>query len=226
MNKAIEKFQNYLQTSIEQSNSLQKWIEQKEFHCELEQFDSEFTQLCEVFELDAKDPTLFVFSASKYIEELEEHRFKTLLSSSSRTLKIMQAVQMAKKTSKSDKVSIAQIIKELDTKSIQESHKYISHILSLSYYFKWNIEQKEGEIDTLACLEIPDTFLLKIKERFNLDNMLSLYENENICMYLNGKNRLIAYFKTKDEFSKKDIETYIFPALKTTLQFEEIVLKK
>ncbi len=219
-----QKLQEYLKTSISDCENLLNWISQKEFKAELEQFDGSTTDFCEIFEVGAKNPTLFVFSSQKYIEEIEEHRFKTHLSSSAKTFKLMQAIKEVKDSNENNKVSINQVIRALSLESIQESHKYISHLLSLAYYFNWEIERKEDEIETSSCITVPDLMLLKIKERFNLNNMLSLYEDNSICIYLNAKNRLICYFKSKEEFSKQDILTEIFPALEKVLQFDSITL--
>lgn len=216
--------QDYLKSSISQSENLLHWISQKEFAAELEQFEGTTTDLCEIFEVGAKDPTLFVFSSQRYIEEIEEHRFKTHLSSSAKTFKLLKAIKEVKDELNTNTVAINHIIRALSLESIQESHKYISHLLSLAYYFNWEMEQIEEDIETQSCITVPDVMLLKIKERFNLNNMLSLYEDNSICIYLNAKNRLICYFKSKKEFSKDDIIQEIFPALEEVLQFNSISL--
>lgn len=208
-----------------QVGSLLCWINQKELEIELEQFPSHTTNLCEIYEINAKKPLLYVFSANKYIQEVEEHRFKQLLSVSAKTIKLMQAIKKAREKHNKLKLSISQIIEQLDTHSNQEKHNYISHLLSLAYYLDWDIEKESNDIETLSYILAPHSFLNPLKERFNLSNVCSIYEDEKIAMYVNSNYEVIAFFKTQEEFSREDIKKIIIPALKETFSFNRVELK-
>lgn len=212
------------QTQI-QVSSLICWINQKELEIELEQFSSQTTDLCEIYEINAKKPLLYVFSASKYIQEVEEHRFKQLLSVSAKTIKLMQAIKKAREKHNKLKLSISQIIQQLDTHSNQEKHNYISHLLSLAYYLDWDIEKESNEIDTQSYVLAPHSFLNPLKERFNLSNICAIYEDEKIAMYINSNYEVIAFFKIQGEFSREDVKEVIIPALKETFSFDKVELQ-
>lgn len=212
------------QTQI-QVGSLLCWINQEELEIELEQFSSQTANLCEIYEINAKKPLLYVFSANKYIQEVEEHRFKQLLSVSAKTIKLMQAIKKAREKHNKLKLSISQIIEQLDTHSNQEKHNYISHLLSLAYYLDWDIEKESNDIETLSYILAPHSFLNPLKERFNLSNVCSIYEDEKIAMYVNSNYEVIAFFKIQEEFSREDIKKIIIPALKETFYFNRVELK-
>lgn len=219
-------FQEYLEQANSQVNSYLKLIKQENIELELEQCsDIEKKQVCELYEIGAKKPIIYIFSSSKYVQEIEEHRFKHLLSTSAKTFKLMQAIKNAKEKHNTIKLTISQIIQELDLHSIQEKHTYISHLLSLSYYFNWDLEKKSNQVDTQSYLLAPHSFMNILNERYNLTNILALYEDESICVYLNSKHELICFFKIQNNFNKKDIGTKILPALKDILKLESINLK-
>ncbi|MFT4244511.1 MAG: hypothetical protein ACMXYB_03595 [Candidatus Woesearchaeota archaeon] len=225
MNKTPE-FQTYLEQSQLQIESYLKLIKQENIELELEQCsDIEEKQVCELYEIGASKPVVYIFSSSKYISEIEEHRFKHLLSTSARTFKLMQAIKNAREKHNSIKLTISQIIQELDLHSIQEKHTYISHLLSLSYYFNWDLEKKSNEVDTQSYLLAPHSFMNILNERYNLTNILALYEDESICIYLNSKHELICFFKVQNKFNKKDIQFKILSALKEILALKSINLK-
>ncbi|MCH8520264.1 MAG: hypothetical protein LAT82_05935 [Nanoarchaeota archaeon] len=222
----ISQFQHYLEQANIQVNSYLELIKQENIELELEQCsDIEEKQVCELYQFNASKPIVYIFSSSKYIQEIEEHRFKHLLSTSAKTFKLMQAIKNAKEKHNTIKLTISQIIQELDLHSIQEKHNYISHLLSLSYYFNWDLEKKSNEVDTQSYLLAPHSFMNILNERYNLTNILALYEDESICIYLNSKHELICFFKVQNNFTKKDIELKILPALKEILALKLVTIK-
>ncbi|MFP4401865.1 MAG: hypothetical protein ACLFPL_01400 [Candidatus Nanoarchaeia archaeon] len=219
-------FENYLRNSKEHIQSLLNCIQQEQFQSELEICESDEKNICELYEVGANSPLIYIFSSTKYIQEIEEHRFKQLLISSAKTIKLMQAVKKAREKNNSLKLSISQITNELDIHSIQEQHKYVSHLLSLTHYLDWDIEKHQQDIENESYILFPHTFLLELKERFNLTNIFSIYEDEKIAIFLNARHEIISFFKDKSVFTNNDIKTIILPALKQSLNFKEISLKE
>lgn len=219
-------FENYLVHTQHQIASVLASIKQQSITLEIEQFDEKDPVFCELFEVGAKKPLMHVFSSASYIQEVEEHRFKHLLSTSAKTFKLMQAIKHAKEKHKSIKLNVSQIIQELDVHSIQEKHTYISHLLSLSYYFNWDVEKVSNEVDTQSYILAPQSFLHTPKEKHNLTNVHSIYEDEKICIYLNARHEIICFFKTQKTFTREDIEVHLLNTIKEALNFKSISLVK
>ena len=70
---------------------------------------------------------------------------------------------------------------------------------------------------------MPDKFLVKVKQRFNFDMITSVYEDENVFIFLNTRGKLNSVFKEIDQFTKKDVEKYVIPALKNAFGIKKII---
>lgn len=157
-------------------------------------------------------PGIFVFGSQFYIDDLNEQEFKHKLSLNSLNFKIMRAYKRLKK--KQDSVKVSDILQEIQDKKKDSSelHIILRRILTLAYYLNWNLKKDKNDIEGDSIIAIPDRYLLRLKQRFNFDVMCSIYENEEVFLFLNSQGKLNLVFKEKDEFTRRDLET-LMPTL-------------
>lgn len=168
---------------------------------------------------------MFVFGFDFFVKELKEQEFKKTISQSSTNFKIYNAYTILKKTHK--KIKISDILNKLtnERKDSLVIDKYLKKILSLAYYMNFKLEKAQGDIENDYYIEIPKSYLVKLKQRFNLDVIYSIYEDDNALVFLNGKGVLNFVFKNKDNFESSDIEKILFPILKKVFNIKEICVE-
>lgn len=165
---------------------------------------------------------MFVFGFDFFVKELKEQEFKKMISQSSNNFKIYHAYNLLKKTQK--KVKISDILNKLtnERKDSLVVHKYLNKILTLAYYMNFKLDKAEGDIENDYYIEIPKNYLVKLKQRFNLDVIFAIHEDEHAFIFLNAKGVLNFVFKEKNSFDKKDVEKILVPILKKTFSIKEI----
>lgn len=164
---------------------------------------------------------IFVFGSTFYIEDSSEQEFKSKLSLNSLNFKIMRAYKKLKKQQK--KVKISDILHEIQDKKKDsgEVHVILRRILTLAYYLNWPMKKDKDDIEGDSFIEIPDRFLLRLKQRFNFDVMCSVYENDVLFLFLNSRGKLNLVFKDKDVFTRRDIEGIIPNLMNKVFDCEE-----
>ena len=110
--------------------------------------------------------------------------------------------------------------------SSYKTNKILERVLTLAYYFDWPLKKDEGDFEKDYFVEIPNNFLIRLKERFNLEVLSTIYENDDFFMFLNAKGKIVSVFKNFDEFSKVEIEKVIIPALKKVFGVKKIIVEK
>lgn len=167
---------------------------------------------------------LFLFSFSFFEQELEEQEFKRLISQNHLNFKIHAAYQKLKKTQK--KVKVSDLLHEMHKKSKDslEVNDSLNRILSLAYYLNWNLEKDSKDVEQDYYIEIPNTFLLRLKQRYNFDVIAPVYENDEFFVFLNARGKLNLVFKTRDSFTKKEVEKLVLPFFKKVFDTEEITV--
>ena len=176
------------------------------------------------FEYNGTDETgIFIFGFDFFIKEFDEQNFKKYLGMNSLNIKIYHAYSHLAKKQK--KVKISQILNFIQDKKKDslDIHKFLRRILTLAYYFKWELEQDKKDLEGDYFLKMPDKFLVKVKQRFNFDMITSVYEDENVFIFLNTRGKLNSVFKEIDQFTKKDVEKYVIPALKNAFGIKKII---
>lgn len=165
---------------------------------------------------------IFVFGFNFFIKGLEEQEFKKNINQNSLNFKIIKAYNQAKIENKI--VRIADILNNIQDKnkdSLELNH-ILRKLLTQAYYLGWDIKKDKNSIDSDYFIEIPENWIFKIKQRFNFDIISTIYEDDNLFMFMNGKNKIIIIFKNKDEFNLLDLETIIYPIIKKIFQIKQI----
>jgi hypothetical protein len=170
-------------------------------------------------------PGVFIFGFDFFIYELKEHDFKKYLGQNYLNFQIHRAYKNLLKKQK--KIKISDILNEIlkNSKDSYDKNKILQRILSLSYYFNWDLKKDVSDIELDYYIKIPEIFLLRLKQRFNLDIVSVVYEDKNLFMFLNAKGKIISVFKEKIDFSKKDINDLLKPTLKNVFKCKRIVLE-
>ena len=165
---------------------------------------------------------VFVFAYDFFIKELSEEEFKKTLTYNSLNFRIYEAYRVLKKKQKVVKVSeMLNYIQNL-RKDSMAVNKILNRILSLSYYMNWKLERDKKDIEGDFIVEKDDVFLRKLKQRFDLNVLNAIYENKDLFIFLNSKGRLTLVFKEIKQFTKKDLEKLVFPALKEVFSIDSI----
>ena len=118
------------------------------------------------FEYDGVDETgIFIFGFEFFIKELEEQSFKKYLGMNSLNIKIHHAYSHLAKKQK--KVKISEILNFIQNKKkdSHDIHKFLRRILTLAYYFKWELEQDKKDLEGDYFLKMPDRFLVGVKTK-------------------------------------------------------------
>lgn len=171
---------------------------------------------------------IFVFSFPFFIRELEDDDFKKMLGYNSLNFKINQAYIDLKNACSKKKGCKGVLVNDILNKvcvtgnNVTGRPKVLRRILTLSYYLGWNLIKSSDSIDTDYYVEIPDDFLRKQKQRFNLDIALLLNETEEFLLFVNMKGDLSLVLKQRVEFSKEYVEGSVLPYLKGRFEIGSI----
>ena len=165
---------------------------------------------------------LFVFGYDFFISGLEEQKFKKDITQNPLNFRIYRAYLEIKKTKK--QVKISDILNKLEnnSKDSLEIDRILKKLLTLAYYMGWEIKNDKNSIESDFIIDIPNTWLFRVKQRFNFDIVSAIYEDENIFMFFNSKNKLITIFKQLNKFQKSDIEINVFKVLKKIFEIKKI----
>ena len=172
-----------------------------------------------------EEPGLFIFGSQFFVDDLSEQEFKEHLSLNALNFKILRAFKELKKSQK--KVKITDILNQIQDKRKDSAqlHVILRRILTLSYYLNWVVKKDKSDLEGDSFIEIPDKFLFKLKQRFSFENICSVYENADVFVFLNSRNKLNFVFKNKNEFSKEDIIKSVLPTLRKIFKIQSIDLK-
>ncbi len=169
-------------------------------------------------------PELFIFGFNFFIYELREHDFKRYLGQNDLNFKIYKAYYELNKNSPRIKISdiINFIIKT--SKDSDKKNKILERIMALAYYFEWDLEKDIKDIEADYYVKIPNNFMIRLKQRFNLAVISIIFENKDFFIFLNAKGKMICVLKDKNEFNKEDIEKTLFPVLKKIFKIKKITI--
>lgn len=165
---------------------------------------------------------VFVFGFDFFIKGLEEQEFKKNINQNSLNFRIIKAYNQAKLENKI--VRVADILNNIQDKnkdSLELNH-ILRKLLTQAYYLGWNIKKDKNSIDSDYLIEIPENWMIKVKQRFNFDIISTIYEDNNIFMFMNGKSKIMAIFKNQDEFNLVDLESKVYPVIKKVFQIKQI----
>jgi len=218
-------FKNYVINTMQKFDLLNSLFNRNELNISYDTLvkEEKIDQELLYFKLKDKEiKGLFVFGFDFFVKELKEQEFRKQISQSSNNFKIFNAYFQIKKSQK--KVKISEILSKLanEKKDSPIVDKYLKKILALSYYMNFKLEKAHADIENDYYIEIPNNYLLKLKQRFNLDVVHIIYEDENLFLFLNAKGVLNLVFKNKDEFNKSEIEKYLSPILKKIFKIDKI----
>jgi hypothetical protein len=168
---------------------------------------------------------IFIFGFDFFVSELSEQDFKKHLSSNPLTYKIYNAYHILLKKQK--KVKITEIINIIqdDSKDSQKVDEILSRILTLGYYFNWEMEKDPKDLEGDSFVKLPDKYLFKVKQRFNFDVMTSVYENSDLFIFLNSRGKLNVIFKGLDTFTQNDVESLVIPSIKKVFGIKSVEVK-
>ena len=175
---------------------------------------------------DGKERTgMFVFGSDFFIADSSEQEFKQKLALNSLNFKILRAYKRLKKHN--DEVKVSQILNEIQDKKKDsgEVDVILRRLLTLAYYLNWPMKKDKNDIEGDSIIEIPDRYLLRLKQRFDFDVMCSIYENEEIFLFLNSRGKLNMVFKDKDTFTKRDLEFVVPKIMQKVFNCEECHFK-
>jgi len=165
---------------------------------------------------------IFLFGFEFFLSEVSEQEFKKVIGENSLNYKIYNAYHKLKKKQK--KIKISDILNQIQDKR-KDSGKlnvYLRRILVLAYYLNWNITKDKEDFEGDSFIEIPDQYLIKLKQRFDFNIVTSIYEDENLFMFLNTRGKLNLVFKDLNNFSKEDVEKLIPKVLKKVFNIKKI----
>ncbi len=167
---------------------------------------------------------LFVFGFQFFLNEIGEQEFKKHLGQNSINFKIFRAYKSLKKKQK--KVKVSDILNQIQNKRKDslELHNFLKRILTLAYYFNWDIEKDKSDLEGDSFIKIPDKFLISVTQRFNFDFIGAIYEDENLFLFLNVRGKLNLVFKDLDCFVKSDIKKLVIPVLKKVFKIKKVNL--
>jgi len=221
-------FKDYVNNTLQKFDLLKSLFGKEELAISYDILSKEAKTEQELLYFKLKDKEikgLFVFGFDFFVKELKEQEFKKTISQNATNFKIYNAYSIIKKTQK--KVKISDILNKLtnERKDSLVVDKYLKKILSLAYYMNFKLEKAEADIENDYYIEIPKSYLVKLKQRFNLDVIHSIYEDENAFVFLNAKGVLNFVFKKKDSFENSDIEKTLFPILKKIFSIKDIFVE-
>lgn len=165
---------------------------------------------------------IFVFGFDFFLKELNDHEIKRVFGPNYLNFLISEAY--SKLCLKKKEVSVNLIAEEILKfhKNSYPKHKIFERILMLAYYNNWTLIRDEKAIDSDYLVVIPNNFI-RIKQRFNLENSISIKENENYLCFINRKGDLIFVFKKKIKFTRSDVEIELCDEFKEIFKINNIV---
>ncbi len=177
------------------------------------------------FNSNEAEPDLFVFGFDFFLSDLSEQEFKRIIGHNSLNFKIYDAYYKLKKKQK--KIKISDILNQLQNKRKDSLliNKILKRILILAYYLNWDIQKDKSDFEGDSCIKIPDNYLIKLKQRFDFTIVTSIYEDNNLFIFLNTKGKLNLVFKELDKFSKKDVEKLVPNIFKKIFNIKKIEFK-
>jgi hypothetical protein len=163
---------------------------------------------------------MFLFGFDFFVKEIEDQQFKKLINEDALFFRIIDAYFKAKKKYK--KVKISDILNEIQNKEKDslELHKYLEKILTQSYYLGWSLERDKKDFEEDFFIEIPDRYMLKMKQRFNFEILEKIYEDANIFVFLNSKTKICCIFKHKNKFNIENIKKEVFPFIENNFKLK------
>ena len=166
---------------------------------------------------------MFVFGSSFFEKELAEQEFKKMLNMNSLNFKIVRAYKQISENQK--KVKIGDILNQIQDqkKDSYDIHRILRRILTLAYYFDWEIKKDKSDLEKDSYITIPDRFLVRLKQRYDFTNLSSIYENEKVFLFVNGRGKLNLVYKNKDSFTRKDIERDVFDIIKKVFNVKKVL---
>jgi len=168
---------------------------------------------------------IFIFGFWFFTNELNEQEFKRKLGLNGLNMKIIRAYKELKKEQKVIKVSDLLNFIQNRRKDSVEIHRILRRVLTLSYYLNWNLQKDSKDIEGDYSIIIPDKFLGRVKQRYNFDNVASVYENKDLFIFINSRGKLNLVFKEMDLFTRKEIEKLVVPVFKKIFLIEEIKIE-
>lgn len=174
----------------------------------------------------SEEPVVFVFGFMFFLKELGEQEFKKYLGQNVLNFKIYKAYHDLKK--KQSKIKISDILNEIQNKRKDsvEVHRILRRIMSMAYYMGWDLVRDKKDLEEDYIIEIPEKFLFKVKQRYNFDLLTPVYENEELCVFLDSKAKINVVFKDLVKFSKEDLEFKLLPILKIIFNLKEIKISE
>lgn len=222
-------FRDYLGKVKRRFTEIDELFGTKELKISLDRIKTEKKVDYEVLYFDYKDKKdatgLFLFGFDFFLKESNEQEFKRIVGHNALNYRIYKAYYDLSKKQK--KVKVSDIINYMH-KSEKDSilvHNTLKRIFTLAYYLNWKLEKDKKDIEGDYVLEMPNRFLVKLKQRFNFDVICPVYENNEFFIFLNTRGKLNLVFKDKNTFTKADIEKIVVPVLKKLFSIKEIKIE-
>lgn len=164
---------------------------------------------------------IFVFGSQFFICDISEQEFKSKLSLNSLNFKILRAYKRLKK--RQETVKVSDILQEIQDKKkdSNELDVILRRILTLAYYLNWDLKKDKKDIEGDSIITIPDIFMQQLKQRFSFHIMCSIYEDEDVFMFLNSRGKLNVVFKDKEQFTKTDLHSLLPKIMNQVFSIEE-----
>lgn len=218
-------FKNYIQRFEERLKILNNLFDKKELCLSFDKLKSENSVDHEIlyFKEEKEEHTgIFVFGFQFFLNENGEQEFKKHLGQNTLNFRIYNAYNTLKKTQK--KIKISDILNHIQNKEKDsfELHKILRRILTLAYYFNWELVKDKKDLEGDSFITIPDKYLIRVTQRFNFDIVASVYENEDLFMFMNARGKLNVVLKDLDTFTKNDIEKLLPQTLKKVFNIKKI----
>ena len=170
---------------------------------------------------------VFVFGFDFFVKELSEQEFKRRLGPNSSNFKIYKAYKDLVKSG-NKKIKVSDLLNKIQDrrKDSKDVHDLLKNILTLAYYFEWDLEKDKKDLEGDYFIKIPERFLLKVKQRYNFDVLCAVYENSEIFVFVNGRGKLNLVFKDLCEFGRKDLNKVLTPMLKKVFGLKKVIYEE
>ncbi len=222
-------FKTYLKKFEKRINLVNSLFDKKELIVSYDKLISEKKVDHEIlyFKFEDKEEIgLFLFGFEYFLKELGEQEFKKVLGQNSLNFRIYKAYSTLKKKQRKIKVSDILNFIQNEKKDSLDLHKILRRVLTMAYYFNWELEKDKKDLEGDSIIKIPNQFLTKVTQRFNFDIVAAIYENEDLFIFLNARGKVNLIFKDLDFFNKKDVENLVFKALKKVYSIKKITINE
>lgn len=218
-------FKNYMKRFEERLILINNLFDKKELCLSFDKLKSENKVDHEIlyFKHNGDEDTgIFIFGFKFFLQENKEQEFKKILGQNTLNFKIYKAYKDLKKSQ--NKIKVTDILNHIqnERKDSLDLHKYLRRILTLAYYFNWDLVKDKKDLEGDQFIQIPDKFLIKVTQRFNFDIAAAIYENDDLMMFMNSRGKMNVVLKDLDCFTKSDIEKLLIPTLKKVFQIKKI----